>query len=316
MVLDVDLSRWTPIRLTWQAGEPVVDWCHTEGVAFDEPFFAETVDRCLRHPFRLLFRHRTDLDALCRAVDDQPGLPPAGFVFHMSRCGSTLVARALAAVPAHAVASEPGPLEAVLRAEGDRRAVRWLRGMVGALGQARRPEQRRFFVKFDAWSTLQLDLVRRAFPDVPWMFLYRDPVEVLVSHARRPGAHVIPGALGPHDVGGDESTPRIEYAARVLARICEAALAHREDPLATFVDYGELAGFVTTDLPGLWSLPLSVDDLARMAAATRLDAKNPVLRFEDDRRSKQALATEQIRAAAARWLDPVYCRLGATHVAG
>lgn len=287
----------------------MVDWCHTEGIVFREPFFAETVDRCLRHPFRLLFRHRTDLDALCRAVDDQPGLPPAGFVFHLSRCGSTLMAQALAAVRAHAVASEPAPLEGVLRAADDARAVRWLRGMVGALGQARQDGQRRFFVKFDAWSTLHLAVVREAFPEVPWVFLYRDPVEVLVSHARRPGAHVIPGALGPDRFQLDPGTPRLEYAARVLARICEAVLAHGDDPLSTFVDYEDLPNFLTDDLPRAWSLPLSVDDLARMAATARRDAKNPVLPFEDDRSSKQASATEGIRTAASRWLGPLYARL-------
>lgn len=238
----MDLSRWTPIRLTWLAGEPVVDWCHTEGIVFREPFFAETVDRCLRHPFRLLFQHRTDLETLCRAVDDQPGLPPAGFIFHMSRCGSTLLAQTLAAVPAHAVASEPGPLDAVLRAAQDDRAVRWLRGMVGALGQARYEDQRRFFVKFDAWAVLDLDVLRRAFPGVPWIFLYRDPVEVLVSHARRPGAHVIPGLMKAERFGLDPRMPRLEYAARALARICEAALARVDDPLATFVDWRGAAG--------------------------------------------------------------------------
>ncbi len=306
----MDLSRWTPIRLGWEAGEPVVDWCHTEGITFDEPFFTETVDRCLRHPFRLLFRPRTDLDALCRAVDEQPGLPPSGFVFHMSRCGSTLVAQMLASVPAFAVASEPGPLEAVLRAPDDRRAVRRLQCMVGVLGQARHHLQRRFFVKFDAWATLQLDLLRRTFPEVPWVFVYRNPVEVLVSHVRRPGAHVIPEVFGPGRFGLENGMPRLEYAARVLARICEAALARRDDPLATFVDYDELPAFVTADLPGLWSLPLSRDDRARMEATTFRDAKNAVLAFEDDRMAKQAEATEALRALAAQWLDPLYRRLG------
>lgn len=305
----MDLSCWTPVRLTWKGTAPVVDWCHTEGVTFSEPFFAETVDRCLRHPFRLLFSHRTDLDSLCRAVDDQPGLPPSGFVFHMSRCGSTLLAQSLAAVPSHAVASEAAPLEAVLRAPGPGPRVRWLRGMVGALGQARQAEQRRFFVKFDAWSTMDLPVVRRAFPGVPWVFLYRDPVEVLVSHARRPGAHVIPGLLDRRSLDVDPTLPRAEYAARVLARICEAALAHRDDPLATFVDYEDLRQFVVDGLPRAWSLELSGDDLRRMAAAALRNAKNPVLAFEDDRASKQTAATDEVRAAAAKWLYPLYERL-------
>jgi hypothetical protein len=306
----VDLTRWTPIRLTWHGdGRPAVDWCHTEGITFTEPFFAQTVDRCLAHPFRVLFRQSTDLDTLCRAVEDQPGQPPAGFVFHLSRCGSTLVAQMLAAVAEHVVLSEAAPLEAVLRAAEDPDAVRWLRGMVGALGQPRDPRHRRVFVKFDAWSTLQLPLIRRAFPGVPWLFLYRDPVEVLVSHARRPGAHMIPGVLPGASFALDEGGSLVEYAARVLGLICEAALVFDDDPLATFVDYSRLRSFMATDLSGAWSLPLDDDARARMAAAAQLDAKNPVLAFADDRTAKQAAATDDIRSAAARWLDPLYARL-------
>ena len=54
---------------------------------------------------------------------------------------------------------------------------------------------RDYFVKFDSWNTLDLALIRRAFPDVPWIFLYRDPVEVIVSHMRQRGSQMIPGAF-------------------------------------------------------------------------------------------------------------------------
>ena len=240
-----DLVGWTPIRLDWEDGRPTVDWCHTAGLDFTEPFFHETVERCFRHPYRLLFRHRTGMEEVGHLVASKPGLAPAGFVFHMSRCGSTLVSQMLAAVPEHLVLSEPGPIDSVLRARemqpdlSDGERVTWLRSMVGALGQARGP-QTRMFVKFDAWSALELPVIRRAFPDVPWLFLFRDPVEVLGSHAGRPGAHVIPGALPPGLFGVPVGTPLLEHAARVLARISEAALEWEDDPLTTFVDYADL----------------------------------------------------------------------------
>jgi hypothetical protein len=53
--------------------------------------------------------------------------------------------------------------------------------MVAALGQARAGETR-LFLKLDCWHMRDLPLFRRAFPNTPWVFLYRDPVEVLVSH--------------------------------------------------------------------------------------------------------------------------------------
>lgn len=315
----VSLEGWTPIRVGWDGSEPVVDWCLTRGVPFAEPFFDQTVETCFRDPCRLLFGRSTGMEEVGRFVADHAGLAPAGFVFHMSRCGSTLVAQMLAAVPEHLVLSEAGPLDSVLRAGqarpglGDDDRARWLRWMVAALGQRRDDRQRRLFVKFDAWSALDLGLVRRAFPDVPWLFVFRDPVEVLVSHAGRPGAHVIPGVLDPASVGMTraEATgmPPEHYAARVLARICEAALEWDGDPLTTFVDYRRLPGFVPGTLATAWSLPSGGEAADRMLAAARSNAKNPVLPFEDDGAAKRAQASPRLREAADRWLQPLHERL-------
>jgi hypothetical protein len=315
---DADLRGWTPIRVDWRDGRPVVDWCHTEGVVFTEPFFAETVERCLRHPFRLLFRHETTIEVMGRHVTEHPGLPPAGFVFHMSRCGSTLVAQMLAAVAEHLVLSEPGPIDSVLRAREtnpdltDAERVTWLRWIVGALGQGN-DRQTRLFVKFDAWSALELPLVRLAFPDVPCLFLFRDPVDVLVSQSRRYGAHVLPGVLpaGAFGMTPDAAArvPLVEYAARVLASICEAALEWEHDPLVTFADYADLPGLVLSDLLPAWSLALSEPDLARMAEAATRDAKNPSLAFDRDEAWRLGPPSPAVEAAAERWLTPAFERL-------
>jgi hypothetical protein len=316
---DVDLVGWTPIRVGWQGGRPVVDWCHTEGVAFTEPFFDETIQRCLRHPFRLLFRHQTTIEQVGRFVADHPGLPPAGFVFHMSRCGSTLVSQMLAAVPEHLVLSEPGPIDSVLRAGGvradqtdDDRST-WLRWIVSALSQGG-VQHTRSFVKFDAWSALDLPLIRRAFPDVPWLFLFRDPVEVLLSHTRRFGAHVIPGVLPASALGMTPETvarlPLVDYGAQALARICEAALEWEDDPRATYVDYADLPAALLSDVVPAWSLSLGDGNLARMAEASRRDAKNPFLPFDPEEAGRRAgAASPEIVAAADRWLAPAYKRL-------
>jgi hypothetical protein len=297
----------------------LVEWCFTDGVPFTDPFFGETIETCFQNPCRLLFRQQTGVDDLGRYVADHPGVPPAAFIFHMSRCGSTLVSQMLAQVPEHLVLSEPGPVDAVLRAAhyrpgvSDNDRIRWLRWIVGVLGRAHDPHQERLYVKFDAWSVLDLPIVRAAFPDVPWLFLYRDPVEVLMSHSRRLGAHVIPGALPPALVGMTPrevaSLPPLEYQARVLARICEAALDHQEDQLGRFVEYAQLPQFVVTDLSDITGVRFEEADVERMLTAARHDAKNPALVFEDDRAEKQARAAPPLRAAAERWLIPLYRRL-------
>ena len=72
--------------------------------------------------------------------------------------------------------------------------LEWLRWMVEVLGRPR-AQEKHYIIRFDARNIIDLPLIRRAFPNVPWVFVYRDPIEVMVSHLDRRGAHTIPGAL-------------------------------------------------------------------------------------------------------------------------
>jgi hypothetical protein len=78
------LEGWTPVRLRWQDAQPVLDWCFVGAERFTEPFFDQTVQRLLRHPFNQLFRRQTPLAALAELHAHAPGLAPTGFIFHMS----------------------------------------------------------------------------------------------------------------------------------------------------------------------------------------------------------------------------------------
>jgi hypothetical protein len=308
-------AGWTPIGFAWRDGAPVVDWCHTEGVRFDDPFFAETVERCLRHPFRLLFRRRTGIAALAAAAELRPGLPPSGFVFHLSRCGSTLVTRMLAARADTHVMSEPGPLEPVLAATSVPDAVRvdWVRWLIAALGQPAEAEQRHYVVKLDAWAALDLPLLARAFPDVPFVFLYRDPLEVLVSQSGHRGYHMVPFALAPQRVGLDPAqvaamSPH-EYGAAVLGRIVEAALAFADEDRLLLVDYRELPDAVATRIAPHFGIPVRSGDVDVMRTVVATHAKNPVLPYVDDVARKRAAASDDMREAVARWATPSYTEL-------
>jgi hypothetical protein len=313
------LAGWVPIRVSWRDARPSVDWCRLGDVRFDEPFFEQTIARCLRHPFNLAFRRQTPIEALGELEAACPGLYPAGLVFHMSRCGSTLVSRMLAALPDSLVISEAGPVDSVLRARyhdpsvTDEQRARWLRGIIGALGQRWHGPERRYILKLDAWHALELPLIERAFPGVPWVFLYRDPVEVLVSHQREPSwmmsAVNAPALLGV-DAASAHRVPREEYCARVLARICEAVLEHGGGR-GRLIRYRELPDAAWERIPRLFGLALSEADLSRMREAARFDAKRPTRPFEDDATAKQREASAAVREAAARWLASLHQRLEA-----
>jgi hypothetical protein len=318
-----DLSGWLPIRLYWQREQPMLDWCYFGQRRLTEPFFDQTIDVALRQPFNLLFRHQTPLAALAELYERDPGLPPSGFIFHVSRCGSTLVAQALATLAQTIVVAEAGPIDGVLQAHhhapaiSDAQRIAWLRWMVGAFGRPRSGQERHLVIKFDSWHTHDLPLIRRAFPEVPWIFVYRDPIEVLVSHGRMPGLQMVPGLVDPRALGLDPATifelPQLEYRARVLAGIYQAATEHTPTLGGRLVPYHTLPGAIWDSLLSYFKIEHSADDVERLRQTAQRNAKRPTQPFADDTTDKQQAASAELRALADRWVRPHYERLEALY---
>jgi len=288
-----------------------------------EPFFDQTIQDLMRQPFNLLFRHRTPIETLAERYETKPGLQPTGFIFHMSRCGSTLVSQMLAALPRTVVVSEASPIDSVLRAHltvpglTDDGRIDWLRWMISALGQQRRGDEKHFFIKLDCWNTIILPLIHRAFPNVPWIFLYRNPVEVMVSQLKRRGAHLVPGVIEPSLFGMNKADifqmqPE-EYCARALAKICEAALEYHEGGM--LVNYEQLMEAMRDSIPKFFGIEYSEADIKILNGVSRLDAKNPSLHFTNDTDAKNRSATDLMHSMADELVVPIYERLEAARKA-
>ena len=100
------------MRLDFSGSAPAVYWADLSAERFAEPFFDQTVNRWVAGlDARPLVR--TGLEALA-ALDGEPSLEPAGMIFHLSRCGSTLVSRLLGTLPGVVVLAEPAPLNTLL----------------------------------------------------------------------------------------------------------------------------------------------------------------------------------------------------------
>ncbi len=314
-------AGWVPIRVYWEQNAAFVDWGYVGEQRFTDPFFSDTIERCLRSPANMLFRHHTPIETLAEWCEARPGLSPKGFIFHMSRCGLTLVAQMLAALSRTVVISEAGPIDSVLRANfrdhtlTDDRRTAWLRWMVSALGQPRKGDEKDLFIKFDCWDTMELGLIERAFPDVPWIFLYRNPVEVMASQAKRKSAHLVPGIIEPGLFGLDANAALTfqpeEYSAMILARICEAALRHHKPGRSMLIDYNRLPGAVWRSVLDFFSIACTKDDRERLIHAAQFNSKNPAFHFQDDSAAKNQQASREMIQATDRWLAPVYEELRA-----
>jgi hypothetical protein len=309
------LAGWTPIRFYRDGGRAMVDWCEMGPTRFVDPFFHETVERVLARPAASLLRRQTPVEDLVAAAGAEPGMTPAGFIFHTSRSGSTLLSQMLAASANDRVLSEPDPVDEVLRT-GYRDPVvpvgtraTWLRSMLSALGRPQGVE-RRLFVKLDPWHILDFPLIREVFPDVPWVLSCREPLEVLVSQARSPGSQFVVGPLPTSLFGLDLATAAMaapgRYAAHVLDRILKAAALHLDDG-GLVVDHAELPGGFGAVLDHFGVQP-DDGELAAMQAAATFDAKRPGQPYAPDAAAKRAEADDALRAAADA-VRPAYERL-------
>lgn len=300
-----------PVALGGLAGGGLaVEWAHFAGAPLAEPFYTESVRRALARPLSHLIRRRTGLDDFIDDAAAEGAPEPDGFIFHMSRCGSTLASRMLAALPGATVVSEAAPLDSMARiAAGadwpEDRRIAGLRAMVGALGRRREPGARRFFVKLNAWHALELALFRLAFPLVPWVFLYREPAEVLASQMVLRGTELNPQAMPPGFYGIEDAAglSGADYCALALARICAAALDAPDGGL--FVDYAELPDAVAGRILPHFGLAASPAERRMMDAITGRHAKRPESAFDP---AASAIGAE-VRAAAERHLSAVYRRL-------
>ncbi len=308
--------HWLPVAVAAGPEGAVVDWAWFGPQPLRAAFYELEIQRALSLPFNRAFRYRTGFHDFVTHIGAADSLKLSGFIFHMSRCGSTLAAQMLAALADSIVISEAAPIDAVVqlcRGFSDADAVSALRAIVAAFGRERGGHERRFFIKLDAWHTLALPLFRRAFPDVPWVFLYRDPVEVLVSQMRQRGIQMVPQYFPPAFYGiEDAGTPLDEdYCARVLAAICQAVIDHQCVGGGLLLDYRELPGAVFASLLPHFGVSCDETERETMRRVARLDAKSPITPFTADAAAKQRDATENVRRAADRHLVEIYDRLEA-----
>lgn len=309
---------WIPVRVFLSGAEARVDWCYFGRSRFTHPFFKESAQDALRLPFNQAFRRETPIDALREWSAASPGLPPTVFLHHASRCGSTLVSQMLASLDTHVVCSEPPAIDAVLGARRmspaitEEMQVEWLRGLVSAMAQPRNGEKA-LFVKLDSWHIFDHALLRKAFPQARWLYLYRDPVEIAVSQLRERSASMIPGVVGPAMMlfGIEQSmamSPH-EFVVRVLGRKLQAGVDACAGMGVLPVHYLELPQVVWTTFRDLLGIDGSQAATSVLESASRRNAKNPHFEFAADSARKQREATPQTRELALRWAMPAYVEL-------
>jgi hypothetical protein len=244
-----------------------------------------------------------------------PGTAPAGLIFHVARCGSTLLSQMLKQQGA-VVYAEPLAVNEILspphkwpRAE----LIAALRSL-GALFAAHAGGP--YVLKFSSWNTLYCDILAEAFPQTPWVFSYRDPVEVGVSLLSEPpgwfaDASETSRALVKAADPAGAAASQDEFVARLYGALCDAGA--RLDPArGRLVPYEALPAAVWDSVVPHFSLALDAAQKQRMAAAAGTYSKAPLGKaaaFAPDSVKKRAGASPALLEAVNAFARPALARL-------
>jgi hypothetical protein len=306
-----DLARWTPVKLDFSGPAPAVYWADLSTERFVEPFLDQTVARWASSPHaRPLVR--TGLDALV-ALDGEPSLEPAGMIFHLSRCGSTVVSRLLGTLPGVVVLAEPGPLNSLLGLDrvDDTALTRVARLLVRALGRCRHGDERQLVLKCSSWNIRRRAVLAAAFPETPWIWVQRDPAHVLASLLAEP-----PGWLGLQaaprraarrfglDPAAVPGMARAEFTARALGAMLEAAAT---DPAQRIcIDYAELPAAVWQRVAPHLGLNTDSAAIERMIEESRFYSKDSARRVFSGDFPESRPVTDAMREAVQRHAERGY----------
>jgi hypothetical protein len=310
-------SHWLPVHVGVFAPLPFVVWAHAGAAPLQGALEQRALVEMANRPFNRLFLQRMALAGFVAGAAANEAPAPAGFLFHMSRCGSTLAARMLAAVEGSLVVSELPPVnDALLLAHVTphliaAQRIGIVRAILSAYGRTHANAAAPWFVRFDAWAALALPLVRAAYPDTPFVLLHRDPADVLASHAASPGRDLVSGIMAQQvwQIDGAGQMPTEELTAIALGRICRSAADHLCDARAAAVGYRDLPDAVwTTILP---HFGIACDDALRrrMQSVASRDSRAPESVPFSPRAGIRPEDRQRLEALVSRHVAEAYRRL-------
>jgi len=311
-----------PVNIDLDANRLV--WMDMEDIRLEEGYFFLSTQRFLEQNPNA-FKFSTGLELLDGDDFLTRGCYPTAFIYHMGRCGSTLLSKALSRVPAHLVISEAPPHYFVwpLLQGGwqrtirpDERNIRRFRNLTLAMGRRRRDEYKAHFVKFTSYNVLFVDFIRAAFPDVPSLFLYRHPAEVLVSLLRQgtgwgPQKNSDFGAVVAGGTAGEvKKLSEAEFYARCLGRFMTAALEASAEDLS-LANYRQLKRDTLPAFLTALQYQAEAEDLLLMQEQFDYYSKDESgqQRFVPDSAEKKKEITPEIEALVRPELLELYAKL-------
>ena len=287
--ISLTLKDWIPYKLSEENGNALCRWLYLGDAQFSDPFFDESYFKCMSLPNNSsVFRPVSGVEILPEWSAQIESIPPTAFIFHISRCGSTLIAQLLGMDPSRIVLSEvPFFDEVLLKGFKENVSVsQLLNAAIGFYGAKRNGQHSYLFIKTDSWHLHYYKQLRELYPRVPFLLLYRRPDEVIRSHQKRRGTQAVPGLIDPAIFNlskeGLVNLNMDEYLARVLESYFTSFLEIlKADKLAVPFNYNEGAINIVKKIAGLSGISLNAGDVEAMKVRASFHGKYPGQVFEE-----------------------------------
>ncbi|MBK6937499.1 MAG: sulfotransferase family protein [Chitinophagaceae bacterium] len=283
------LKNWVPYRLEESSNEPLCRWIYLGDAPITEPFFSDTIAKCRQlSPNSKLHRSVGNTAILEEWAEQMEVIPPAAFIFHVSRCGSTLVSQLLGINAENIVLSEVPFFDELLRFgfRQQRDVLSLLKAAVGLYSARRNEKQKRVFIKTDSWHIHFYHSLRQLYPHTPFIFLYRNPAEVLLSQQKNRGMHAVPGVVEPAIFNLDAEHIIQLSLDGYLAKVLEGYFQKIIDILQTdrktiAVNYNQGAIAVMEQITSFAGVVLMKEEIAAMQQRSEFHGKYPGQAFSE-----------------------------------
>lgn len=293
LIAQPPLANWIPYKLVRENGQWICKWLYTAGVPFTDPFFDETILKCKSQPNNSrVFHCVSTLNDLPAFAQSLPSVEPTAFIFHISRCGSTLLSQMLSLDPETISLAEVPVIDRMLRLlhneeENEQVATEALKATIAMHAQKRRGDEKHLFIKLDSWHIFFYDVLHKLYPDVPCILLYRSPDEVLRSHQKHRGMHGVPGVIHPDIFGLTEDEISElgldEYTSAVLERYLVKFLEFaKKDDRTLLLNYNQGIMPIMKQVLSFTGVTMSSEVMAAMEARSRFHSKFPDKSYTPD----------------------------------
>lgn len=277
---------WEPYK--YISAENALVWMPAHAMT-DSAFFSDHIVKVGGGLVKSMFRPKVALTSI-QAGWVEPSRQSVN-IFHLSRCGSTLLTRAFYLLAKSRVLSESPVLTEFLLNEHQTAPDRlyYLKLLISLQGHLAAHE-RQLVIKWNCWDLAYGAEIVQSSPEARHIFLLRHPEEILASHLLNgAGRHMVPGHKSPCGLPFHQGETLLSWRIAVLKQQMSQMLQLIEtnNAVVLVVDYADLSTDTLLDITGVNAAQMTQAELQNLDRLLRENVKIPQQEFKSDTEKKR-----------------------------